>query len=811
MVTRLFIFILIFSCSGIQISLGLPPLPKSDYQIIDNFSYADAAAHKHWELMAGTAPVTTVSIGSQNALKMTCNFQGTKIERASWDRSVKLDMTMCRGLQFYFYCDNTNPVSHFTVYLRSGSGWYSGNFDAPASKNWSPVQILKKDTNIEGKPAGWSKIETIRISAWRGRNQDTEFYIAALGTFGTGGNIVIIRGDSVADKNPSELSSVKEYTGVMAQFLERAGLEHHILSDLDVTAARLRNKKIVILPHNPNLPDKVALHIETYLKQGGKLIACYTLPKKLESVTGIRAGEHIRQKYKGYFTSIRPAKQPLKGMPPLTRQASWNIREASPLNNQSRIAAWWVDGKGESTGKPALLASNNCIFLTHVLISDDSTNKLALLLSMIGNLEPDLWRQAAQGCINRIGKFGPYKNYESAAKNLRRQSTSTAPPLDMASGFQGQATKALEQENFSAAIDFAEKTQKALVHAYCLAQKPMPQEHRAFWCHSAFGVAGMTWEQAIKIFADNGFTAIVPNMLWGGAAYYPSDVLPLASDLKDRGDQIALCLAACKKYGVECHVWKVNYNMGWRAPKSFMQQMKNQGRTQVSFDGTNNDRWLCPSHRENQKLEIESMLEVARKYKVHGVHFDYIRYPGRQGCFCKGCQQRFESAINQKVKTWPADIRSNDSLHEKWLDFRRQQITNVVAVVAQRGHKIRPNLKISAAVFNNWPIHRDQVGQDWKLWCEKGYLDFVCPMDYTPTNSHFQRMIEQQLTWAGKIPCYPGIGLSTWNDRTDIVKVIEQINITRNLKTGGFTIFNYAPSEARDILPLLGKGITRKK
>lgn len=808
---RLFIFIAIFVGALIPSTLGLPTLPKSEYHVLDNFSYTEAAARTHWKPMTDSAPVSIVRIGSGHALKLPCNFQETKIERASWDRSVKLDMTMCRGLQFFFYCDNTNPVSHFTVYLRSGQGWYRGNFDAPAAKKWTPVQILKKDTNIEDKPTGWSKIDTIRISAWRGRNQDTEFYIADLGTFGAGGKIVIVRGDSVADKNTSELQAVKEYTAVMSQFLERAGLEHHILSDRDVTAERLRRQKIVILPHNPNLPDNVADAIKTYLNQGGKLIACYTLPKKLESVTGIHVGKHVPQKYKGYFTSIRPSKQPLKGMPTITRQASWNIHDASPINNQSRIAAWWYNEKNESTGIPALLVSNNCIFLTHVLIPDDATSKLSLLLSMIGNLEPDLWRQAARGCIDRIGRFGPYKDYESAAKNLRQHSTFTAPDLDMASGLYTRTTLALEQEKYHEAIDLAEKTHKALLHAYCVAQKPLTGEHRAFWCHSAFGLAGMSWDQAIEQLSYHGFTAILPNMLWAGAAYYPSDVLPLASDLKEQGDQIAQCLTACKKFGVECHVWKVNYNMGWRAPKSFMQQMKKQGRTQVSFDGKDNDRWLCPSHPENQKLEIESMLEVARKYDVHGLHFDYIRYPGRQGCFCKGCQERFESAINQKVKKWPADIRNDDSLHEKWLDFRRQQITTVVAAVAQRGRKIRPNLKISAAVFNNWPIHRDQVGQDWKLWCEKGCLDFVCPMDYTPSNSHFQRMIEQQLTWAGNVPCYPGIGLSTWSDRTDIVKLIDQINITRKLKTGGFTIFNYSPNEARDILPLLGKGITRKK
>ncbi len=38
----------------------------------------------------------------------------------------------------------------------------------------------------------------------------------------------------------------------------------------------------------------------------------------------------------------------------------------------------------------------------------------------------------------------------------------------------------------------------------------------------------------------------------------PSCPCPL---VKEKGDQIALCLAACRKYGVQCHVWKVNWNM----------------------------------------------------------------------------------------------------------------------------------------------------------------------------------------------------------------------------------------------------------
>ena len=809
--------LLAFVAAGIvgpvAVAASLPPVPETTYEVVDDFSYSQQAAAMAWKPMAGSKPVSLVEIDGGKALRMCCNFDGTKMDRASWDRNLKLDLTMRKGLQFLFYCRDTSPVASFSVYLHSGNGWYSGRFDAPASGEWTAIRIRKSDTNIEGRPAGWGKVDTIRISAWRGRDVDTEFYVAALGLFGAGGKIVIVRGDSAASERPDELKAVKQYTNVMAELLDRAGLSQIILSDLDVTSERLKAIKLVILPHNPKVPDKAADGIAKFLAAGGKLIACYTLPSRLEPIVGIRVGPHIRQKYQGHFASIRPSTVALGGMPAITQQASWNIHDASTVEGRSRIAAWWYSDNGQSTGKPAIVASPNCIFLTHVLLSDDSANKLQLLLAMVGNLVPELWLEAAQGCLERVGRLGPYDNYNSAEKGITELAAGdrrALPALSRADKLRSQGLAMLSEARFSEAIIAAEKAQESLIDAYCVAQKPLHGEHRAFWCHSAFGVAGMTWDRAVELLAENGFTAILPNMLWAGVAFYKSEVLPVAPDVGRKGDQIELCLAACKKYGIECHIWKVNYNMGSAADRQFMASMKAQGRTQVSYDGSPNDRWLCPSHPENQKLEIESMLEVARKYDVHGLHFDYIRYPGKDGCFCKGCRLRFEKATDEKVGHWPADLRNNDSLREKWLDFRRQQITQVVAAVAQRARKMRPEVKISAAVFRNWIVDRDSVGQDWKLWCDRGYLDFVCPMDYTASSSHFRRMVEQQLAWAGKVPCFPGIGLSVWSDSTDIVKLIEQINITRELGTRGFTIFNYGPAQANEVLPLLGKGITRK-
>ena len=811
---RIIAIIITCAFSSVVLAGSVPSIPEPAYKRVDDFSYSQRAAATVWKPMAGSKPVSLVEIDGRKTLRMQCNFHGTKIDRASWDGSLKLDLTMCKGLQFLFYCPDPVPVASFAVYLHSGDGWYRGGFDAPASDGWAAVRIYKNATNIEGRPAGWGKIDTIRISAWRGQDVNTEFYIAALGVFGTAGKIVIVRGDSVASEAPNELDAIRQYTQVMSEFFDRAGLSHTVLSDHDVTSERLKGIKLVVLPHNPNVPGNVTGEIAKFLQDGGKLIACYTLPRRLEAITGIRVGPHVRRKYQGDFASIRPSADALHGMPAVTRQASWNIRDASAVGGRSRIAAWWYNDKDQSTGKPAIVAGENCIFLTHVLLSDDSANKMQLLLAMAGDLVPELWHQAAKGCLDRVGRLGPYDNYNAAKEGIIKLASGDSHALEAlkkADQLHAQSLSELSEGKFSQVIVAAEQSQESLIEAYCMAQKPLHPEHRAFWCHSAFGVAGMTWDQAVKVLADNGFSAVLPNMLWAGAAFYESDVLPVAAAVEQQGDQIDLCLAACKKYGIECHVWKVNYNMGWATDKEFIAGMKADGRTQVSYDGSSNDRWLCPSHPENRKLEIESMLEVARKYDVHGLHFDYIRYPGNEGCFCKGCRLRFEKTIEKKIRKWPADVRNDDSLREQWLDFRRRQITEVVVAVGRQAKKIRPDIKISAAVFRNWPVDRNSVGQDWKLWCDRGYLDFVCPMDYTDSSSHFRRMVEQQLTWAGKVPCFPGIGLSVWSDPSDICKLIEQINVTRKLGTGGFTIFNYSPNEANKILPLLGKGLTRNQ
>ncbi|KPJ77732.1 MAG: hypothetical protein AMS14_00455 [Planctomycetes bacterium DG_20] len=564
------------------------------------------------------------------------------------------------------------------------------------------------------------------------------------------------------------------------------------------------------------------------MEGGGRLMVFYTMPRHLREAAGIESTRHVGQKFRGYFASIRFSDGGPDGVPKTVGQASWNVHDARCLGHGARVAATWHSQDGTDTGLPAVVVSDRCIFMTHVLLPDDAANKRRMLLAMVGHLVPEAWKQAVEARIAQTRHQGEEMRKKVLLATMRDSEAARAagverpgPPegqpktalrtLDMALTENAAAGGLLGKGRYAEALQQSEKAERLLTQGWCLAQKPRPNEHRAFWCHSAFGPAGMAWDEAIRILAENGFTAILPNMLWGGVAFYESDVLPVAPDVKEKGDQIAACLAACRKHGVECHVWKVNWNMGWRAPRDFMERMKNDGRTQVGFDGKAEGRWLCPSHPENQRLEIESMVEVATKYQVHGVHFDYIRYPGREHCFCAGCRERFEKAVGRKVENWPRDVRRDADLERQWLDFRRAQITGVVEAVAQRLRKERPKCKISAAVFRNWPADRDNVGQDWKVWCDRGLLDFVCPMDYTPHDLEFESKVEEQIKWAGKVPCYPGIGLSVWPKKCNIHRLIDQIAITREHQTGGFTIFEYRVPEAHEVVPLCGLGITRRQ
>jgi uncharacterized lipoprotein YddW (UPF0748 family) len=429
-----------------------------------------------------------------------------------------------------------------------------------------------------------------------------------------------------------------------------------------------------------------------------------------------------------------------------------------------------------------------------------------MLAAILGHLAPPLWKRMAQSELDRVGQVGHLQQRNELTKYLKSFDNKGVHKHAQAADENLQAAHdAFERRDFAQAVQLASAAHGELVKAYVRAQPSPKREGRALWNHSGTGAYDGDWDRTAKELAEAGFNMVLPNMLWGGRAHYPSDVLPRSTTYERHGDQIAQCVAAAHKYGLEVHVWKVNFNLSG-APQEFVQKIQRENRNQVSVDGTAHN-WLCPSHPQNFQLELESMLEVATRYPVDGLHFDYIRYPGRDRCYCEGCRERFEADLGRSVADWPQDCYAG-SLRAEYAQWRCDRITRVVKAVHDEAKKIRSDLKISAAVFGAYPDCRASVAQDWPEWIRAGYLDFVCPMDYTQSDLNFIGLVSNQLKLVeGRIPIYPGVG--QWRLSDD--RTVGQIYHARRLGADGFTIFNLTRGSAESAVPAIGAGVGAQK
>ncbi len=771
-------------------------------QVVLAPNYPDAAAvAAAWEVGPNTAPAEQVTIDGAPAIRLPITFADQGATRNYWDFIADIDLANAAGFSFDVRCDDSAIVGHFSTYFRSGDGWYSGEWFPGDEGAWSTITILKANTATEGTPSGWGEVDRVRFSAWRGDVGQSEFFVRNLRVVGGPGpetRVVVVR-DALGDDGRGD-----PYAPQLIEQLRSAGVEAASVDQTDLSAARLAPFSVVILPNNPDLSGAQILDLSRFVEAGGKLFLAYSVPDSLRTAVGLPGATYRRQEAAGDFGRIVMRPGALPGAPDWAAQASWNIQIPAAAPGVE-VLAEWSDANGAPTGLPALVANDRAAWLGHVVLGDGGAAKERLLLAILGRLDPDIWRLAAAGAVAQAGRLGRWPDFDAASAELARRGADPAA-LDEARAQLARAQELVAEGDWIGAQDQAALVGETALRAWSAAHQPEAGEWRGWWCHQAVGVPGRTWAETAQRLADNGFTAIVPNLMWGGVTAGRSELLP-ESDAER--DYIAEALAACRAAGLEIHMWKVNYNCGWSTPVSFLEQMRAEGRLQRSISGEE-EPWLCPTDPRNQELEVASMVECAQLYDLDGLHFDYIRFPGGSHCYCNGCQTRFAALTGDPLANWPAEVAVGGPLRSEWLQFRRDAISTVVEQVSTQARAVRPGIQISAAVFNNWPSNRDEIGQDWSMWCEQGWLDFVCPMDYTASNPQFERYVRRQVNWTHGVPLRPGIGASATGIRMAADQVIDQILTTRAHNTGGFMIFNLGAPEDQNILPYLGLGVTRR-
>lgn len=768
--------------------------------VIDAFEYSgNEAAREAWVASSGSPPVEMVRGDGRTVLQFDAPFASdTELERTIIDREAELDLAAPGQFFLEIAVENPEVAGRVSLYFRSGGGWYASGAGF-VKKGWQTLRISKASFNIEGEPAGWHKVDGIRISVWRGQPQDYSVRLGRLAAVSH--DIALVIPAAHAHRGDREVQSALKTAEDFGSMLDELGLGSDAVEDAALASGALGDRRVAILAYNPRLPGEAAAALEQFVQQGGKLFACYSLHPRLAQLLGIARTEYYRPEEPGRLAEIRFDAANIPGLPKSIRQASWNITIPEPAGPDTRAIGYWYDDEGNATGHAAMAMSDHGAFFSHIVLSDDRSGKKQMLAAVLGRLHPPLWQQMAQSELEQIGQVGHLGSFDAVAVYVRSSGNAQAiERLDAAAQMVARARVEFGRKAYPETVDLARQAYDLLCEAYLRSPSGPTTEGRAFWNHSGTGAYSGDWERSAEELADAGFNMVIPNLLWAGRAHYPSDVLPRSKTYEEHGDQIAQCLEACKKYGVEVHVWKVNHNLSG-APDDFVGKLRAEGRLQMSNSGQE-QKWLCPSHPSNFQLELDSMLEVAKKYDVDGLHFDYIRYPNRNHCYCEGCRQRFEAQVGAKVANWPKDCYSGD-LREPYHDFRRDQITRLVAAVSQDAKELKPGIKISAAVFGAYPDCRESVGQDWVKWVKAGYLDFVCPMDYTQSDPNFIGLVQNQLRLVeGRIPVYPGIG--AWRLTPD--RAVGQMHHARKLGAQGFTVFDLGRAAAESVLPAVALG-----
>jgi uncharacterized lipoprotein YddW (UPF0748 family) len=289
-----------------------------------------------------------------------------------------------------------------------------------------------------------------------------------------------------------------------------------------------------------------------------------------------------------------------------------------------------------------------------------------------------------------------------------------------------------------------------------------PTEIRAVWVSDT---PRLDWDQATRHLQSAGFNTMYVNLASAGAL--------LGSDAVTRG------IALAHQRGIAVHAKEIVMFM-FKAPPEFQKKLIRQDRVMRGPDGKpiiqNGFAWLCPSNPENQAQMIAATREIVGRYPVDGLQFDYIRFCEEPSCYCSRC--RHEAA------KFGGDFNA----------WRMQLITDWARQLSSVARQTRPGIKVSAAVFPILERAKEEKAQDWRLWLERSYLDYVCTMNYTPDAREF----EQRCRVAGRDRVVVGIG--SWKmQRLDEVQA--QIETTRRLGASGFALFSCDDMMARDFWP----------
>ncbi|MGB9620383.1 MAG: glycoside hydrolase family 10 protein, partial [Armatimonadota bacterium] len=292
-----------------------------------------------------------------------------------------------------------------------------------------------------------------------------------------------------------------------------------------------------------------------------------------------------------------------------------------------------------------------------------------------------------------------------------------------------------------------------------------------------------------------------------GDAYYRSETEPRGSGVAADFDPLAAVIEKAHAAGIEVHAW-VNTVRMWasKTPPTDPKHVVNRHPEWINKDVNGSTRaseglYLDPGIPEAREYIASVIEEIAKNYEVDGIHLDYIRYPGKDWGYSDLALANYFAATGCSTRPKPDD--------PKWLQWKRDQVTELVRLIRQKVKSVRPNALLSAAtiawgdcpaVFSSATPYAVAC-QDWKKWLADGLIDANVPMNYKQESSakqaaSFRNWLQGFGRWSSGKPTYVGVEVHI-NQAAETVRQIEAI---RKAGLDGFVLFSFNDTKRRDAI-----------
>lgn len=229
-------------------------------------------------------------------------------------------------------------------------------------------------------------------------------------------------------------------------------------------------------------------------------------------------------------------------------------------------------------------------------------------------------------------------------------------------------------------------------------------------------------------------------------AWFPSkigDPGPYETCLKRVGeDPLAFLIRRAHAAGIEVHAWlnMLSLSTNEEAPllKKYGRDIltKNLKDKNKLRDFLIDDQYFLEPGDLRVRQELSNLVgEILRAYPdLDGIQFDYIRYPDKNPAygFTKMNVARF------KKETGIAVIEERSQV---WKDWKRDQVTGLLEQLVKKVRVLRPDIRVSTTGCTPYSRAYHEAFQNWPAWIERGLVDFVTIMSYSPDTSEFAKYV----------------------------------------------------------------------